>query len=76
MKVYTSDIEGVCVLNYVYDAGHYLTFRFHLLSEVGAPWQAQAQEMAERLAKVCNADIKQVELDQHPWYVDALVERT
>lgn len=76
MKVYTSNIEGVRVLNYVYRASPDMGFHFHLLSEVGEPWQPQAQWLAEQLAKEANADIKQVELDCHPWYVDALIKRS
>jgi len=76
LKVYTSNIEGHRALNYVYRCSPHMGFHFHLLSEVGEPWQAQAAEMALRLAQQANADIKQVELDYCPWYVDALIERS
>lgn len=75
MKVYTSNIEGHRVLNYVYRVSPDMGFHCHLLSEVGEPWQAQAKEMAQRLAQQADSEIKQVELDQHPWYVDALIKK-
>lgn len=74
MKVYTQLIEGHQALTYAYSAGPDRRFSFHLLSEVGAPWQREAEEMANTLAKARGCVIRQVELSAEPWYVDALVK--
>jgi hypothetical protein len=76
MKVTTKWMEGHLALTYSYtvDSASGLGFKFHLLSEVGAPWQARAEQMANALAKYQGRVINQVELNAKPWYVDALVK--
>lgn len=76
MKVYTRNIDGHRVLNYVYVANSEMAFHFHLLSEVGMPWLKEAGRMARELASTSDSVIIQVELDQKPWYVDALIKRS
>ena len=76
MKVTTKSMEGHLALTYTYKVGSVsgLGFKFHLLSEVGAQWQPEAEQMANALAKKQGCVIKQVELNSKPWYVDALVK--
>lgn len=74
MKVYTTLIEGHRVLNYVYWCSPDMGFRFHMLCEVGQPWYEEAKRMADVLAKKRGCVIKQIELSESPWYVDALVK--
>lgn len=74
MKVHTQLIEGHSALVYTYDIGDDGECMFHLLCEVGQPWQAEARALAEELAEERGCTIQQVELDARPWYVDALVK--
>lgn len=73
MKVFTRKIEGYDVLTYSYRASRDMSFRFNLLSEVGAPWQEQAKHAAQALATERGATIQQIGLKATPWLVDALV---
>lgn len=75
MMVTTVKIQGHRVLRYRYRAGGCMDFDLHLLSEVGAPYQREAERQARSIADSLNCDIVQVELDALPWYVDALVNR-
>lgn len=74
MKVTVKNIEGHKVLKYVYEANEHLSFAFHLISEVGEPWQAEAAKQAHQLAMKHRGVIKQIELSASPWYVDAIVK--
>lgn len=74
VRVYTRKIQGVDALNYVYAPNSEISFHFHLECEVGEPWRAQAQRLAQALAQKRGCVIRQVELDAEPWYVDALVK--
>jgi hypothetical protein len=74
MKVYTKNEYGHKVVHYVYDASEYLRFRFHLLCEVGQPWQREAQEQLETLCKKTNSEVVTIELDHKPWLIDTLVK--
>jgi hypothetical protein len=73
MNVTTTKIEGHTVLVYRYEAGKYLKLKFHLLSEVGAPWQAAAKAQLAAICAETKCKVVQVELQAAPWYVDALV---
>lgn len=73
MKVSTTKIEGHTALVYRYNAGAYLKLKFHLLSEVGAPWQAAAKAQLAAICSERRCKVVQVELKAAPWYVDALV---
>lgn len=73
MKVSTTKIEGHTAVTYRYDAGAYLKLKFHLLSEVGEPWQAAAKAQVAALCAERKCKVVQVELQAKPWYVDALV---
>lgn len=75
LEVTTTLMEGYRVLTYRYDANQYLGFKFHLLSEVGAPWQSEAKAMQRALLKP-GEQVVQVELSTKPWYVDAIVKET
>lgn len=69
--------DGTRILNYVYNATPEIGFHFHLLSEVGEPWQAQAKAKLAGLVRANpNYELKTIELDYKPWYVDALVKKT
>lgn len=74
MKVYTRTIEGHRVLHYSYRAGPEMAFLYHLLSEVGAPWQGELGRMAASLAESQGCVIKQTGLSKSPWYVDVMVK--
>lgn len=73
MKVYTRRIEGHQVLCYNYNVSPTVGFNFHMLCEVGAPWQAEAGRLARALAAKRGCTIGQIELAASPWYVDALI---
>ena len=75
MKVFVTNIQGHQVLNYHYTANRYMSFRFHLLCEVGEPWRRQAEVFAQRLAESRNCEIRKVSLGEAPWYVEALVSK-
>lgn len=75
MKVFTSNIQGHQVLNYVYRVCPDMEFRFHLACEVGEPWRRQAEVFANTLAASRNCEIKEIELGEYPWYVEALVSK-
>ena len=75
MKVFTSNIQGHQVLNYVYRGCPDMEFRFHLACEVGEPWRRQAEVFANTLAASRNCEIKRVSLGEAPWYVEALVSK-
>lgn len=72
MKVTTTRIEGHDALNYRYSAGH-MEFRFHLLCEVGEPYQPAMKEQLATLCAERKCKVVQVELKAPPWYIDALV---
>lgn len=69
--------QAVRVLHYTYTlGGPMIDVKFHLLSEVGEPWQAAAKAKLDALlAANPSFELKQVELPAHPWYVDALVRK-
>lgn len=69
----TTKIEGHTVVVYRYTAGAYLDLKFHLLCEVGEPWQAAAKAQLDELCAERKCKVVQVELQARPWYVDALV---
>lgn len=73
MKVTTTHIDGHTVLVYQYQANAHIGFKFHLLSEVGEPWQPLAKQALANLCYMRKSRVVQVELDRKPWYVDALV---
>ena len=75
VRVYTRMIEGNRALNYAYQASPDMGFRFHLLCEVGQPWQAEAKRKADKLAARSGCVIGQVELESAPWFVDALINK-
>ena len=72
MKVYVRLAHGHRMLNYSYGNSH-AKFCFHLLCEVGEPWQAEAKLALTELCEKTKSTVKTVELDQRPWYVDTLV---
>lgn len=74
MRVFTKDMEGHSVLTYSYNASRDMGFQFHLLGEVGEPWQEQARKKALALAKERKCVIDTVELTKRPWLVDVLVK--
>lgn len=74
MKVFTKDMEGHTVLTYSYQATRDMGFQFHLLNEVGRPWQEAARKKALALAKERGRVIETIELTKRPWLVDALVK--
>lgn len=69
--------QAVRVLHYSYSVdGPMVGMCFHLLCEVGEPWQAAAKAKLDALlAANPSFELKQVELPAHPWYVDALVRK-
>lgn len=75
MRVTVKNIGGVRALRYRYTAGGCMDFDLHLLCGVGAPYQpaaaAQVQEILRDRYPGC--EVQQVELPEHPWYVDAIV---
>lgn len=54
------------MLNYRYSAGPDMAFHFHLLCEVGEPYQQQFRDEIERRGLV----IETRELDEKPWIAD------
>lgn len=70
--------EKLKVLHYSYSVnGPLIGFRFHLLCEVGEPWQARAKAGQALLLRANpSCEVRGVELDAPPWYVEALVEKT
>ena len=74
MKVYTKDIAGHTVLCYAYSVGRGADFLFHLECEVGETYRKVAKRKAQELAAKRGRVIQQVELDCHPWVVEALVK--
>lgn len=75
MKVVTVWREGYKTLSYRYRVNSNSNCEFNLLSEVGAPWQQEARNLAQKLVPEGH-EIRQVELDHNPWYVDAIVKET
>jgi hypothetical protein len=73
VKVTTKRIEGHRTLVYSYEVNKDIGFTFHLLSEVGEPWQTEARELQQALLKP-GQEVRQVELTGKPWYVDAIKE--
>lgn len=74
MKLTTTVMEGHKVLTYRYRTYAGGEFKCHLLSEVGEPWQDEAEMLLHvRLGQ----DMKrvQVELSKPPWFVDAIVKK-
>ena len=69
--------ESVRVLHYTYSVGGPLVgMCFHLLAEVGEPWQAAAKaKLAGLLRANPTYELRTVELSAAPWYVEALVKR-
>lgn len=74
VRVYTRIMEGHSVLVYSYWCNPDMGFRFHMLCEVGQPWYAEAERKARDLAEQRGCVIKQIELSDRPWFVDALVK--
>lgn len=72
VRVYTRIMEGHSVLVYIYWLSRDMGLRFHMLREVGQPWYAEAK--AQDLAEQRGCVIKQIELSDRPWFVDALVK--
>lgn len=72
------EYESVRVLHYSYSVpGPLIGFRFHLLCEVGEPWQAAAKAKLAALLQANPAyELQTVELGAAPWYVEALVKKT
>ena len=71
------EYESVRVLHYAYSVGA-LGGRacFHLLCEVGEPWQATATAKLAALLRAKPAyELRTVELGAAPWYVEALVKK-
>jgi len=61
------------VLRYRYTAGGCMDFDFHMLCEVGQPYQPAARvQVAEILAKNPGWEVQTIEIDRKPWLVDAL----
>lgn len=73
MKVTSKLIQGVRALTYTYSPCREAVCEFHLLSEVGEPWQKAARRQRDALALRMKCEVKTVELPAHPWLVDALV---
>lgn len=70
----TPDRHGNQVLSYSYDYNDgEMYFCFHLLSEVGQPWQEEARQALALLCTERDSRVVTVELPEYPWYVDALV---
>jgi hypothetical protein len=76
MKVFTTPIQGFSVLCYQYSAGREMSFKFHLLTEVGEPWQREAKALAQKLADKRGCKIVTKELHAYPWYVEVLEKQT
>ena len=75
VKVTTQWFEGHRAIRYEYVAGPDLGFVFFLACEVGQPWISEARRKARELADKHDCEVRQVELKNKPWYVDALVPR-
>lgn len=73
MKVTLQTIEGHRALTYTYTATPGVTCQFHLLCEVGEPWQAEAKRKMGAICRRLNMTVQATELSAYPWYVDALV---
>lgn len=67
-------VEPVRMLTYKYAVGKDFGFAFHLLCEVGEPWQAQAKQAQADLCARTNSHVVTVELQEKPYLVDALVK--
>lgn len=74
MKCFTRKIEGHDVLCYEYGAGC-MHFCFHLMSEVGEPYQPRMRALAKALAAANKSVIVTKDLNQAPWYADVLEKR-
>lgn len=72
MRVYTTPIQGFSVLCYRYRLSEGGYCKFHLLAEVGEPWQREAKALAQALADKHASKIVTKELDAYPWYVEVL----
>lgn len=72
------EYESVRVLHYAYSVGAPGDGAcFHLLCEVGEPWQATAKAKLAALLRANPAyELQTVELGAAPWYVEALVKKT
>lgn len=61
------------MLTYRYDASREMSFGFHLISEVGQPWQIDAKLEQQRL-RDAGYTIETRELDAYPWLADFAVK--
>lgn len=75
MKCFTRQVGKHQVMCYRYDVNKDIGFCFHLMAEVGAPYQKQMRALANSLAAANNAVIVTKELDQAPWYADVMEKR-
>lgn len=67
--------ESHRVLHYTYQLNAQVGMRFHLLCEVGEPWQAAAKgKLAVLLKANPGYELRSIELPRAPWYVEALVK--
>jgi hypothetical protein len=77
VRVFEKPIAGFRVLTYHYRTSHRpnegMEFAFHLLCEVGEPWQVAALRAQQELADEQGCAVETVELPCWPWYVDALI---
>lgn len=73
MKVLTVWRGGYKTLVYRYRVNSECSCEFNLLSEVGVQWQEEARNLAQKLVPEGH-EIRQVELQEYPWYVDAIVK--
>lgn len=76
MKVTARWVEGHLVLTYAYHISRGMGFRFHMLCEVGGPWQAKAKAQLAVLCRKHDSVVKCVELQAKPWYADTLVPKS
>ena len=75
MKCFTENIAGHQVMCSRYDVNKDIGFCFHLMAEVGAPYQKQMRALANSLASARKSVIRTIELDQAPWYADVMEKR-
>lgn len=74
MKVFTKKHGEHNMLCYSYDVSKDMSFCFHLLSEVGEPWQLSARMLRDELAWKRGCVVQTVELDKRPWLIEVLVK--
>lgn len=68
--------QSVRVLTYKYTVSKEdgIHCRFHLLSEVGEPWQAEMKEMLAVFCREHNAHVETREFIGHPHFAEVLID--